>query len=155
MNGSAPYYSCFNWLHHFNGKLFCILWSSSELPEGDIPLGIVSFKDNSTKLTKEAKTKLDMMIVQIRHNRNKQVRLVTSFKDLCDECGKRSWDRTDVIFRYLENHGLRGIRPQFNTFWAEESNNVELILTEPIEYNPQPHPNLRKSHWSVETSQAL
>lgn len=115
---------------------------SATSPQDDIQLGSVSFKKNSTKLSKKMKEVLDTMISHMQSNATMQVRAISSNKDLCPKCSKRSWKRTQAVLQYLSKHGVSEQRLVFTNRLDGESNKVDLFLTTSV--GESVHPNFNK-----------
>jgi hypothetical protein len=109
----------------------------------NMPLGTVWFVGKSTYLTREAKVTLSGFIKQIRDNPKLQVKAVSFNKDLCDECGDRSWKRAKIVLSYLSKHGIPDNRLTFTNELDGELNKVDLFLISPINNNAS-HPVIKK-----------
>lgn len=108
----------------------------------EIQLGTVLFRGNSLKLTKEAKTTLDIFIKQIQKSLGMQVKAVSFNKDFCDKCSRRSSKRTTAILKYLSKHGVSKDRLIFTNRLEGELNKVDIFLTPPNSNSP--HHDIKK-----------
>ena len=65
----------------------------------------INFQGNSVKLDKQSKLVLDSLAATIKKNSDLGVRIISSTRDLCGKCGKRSWDRIEKTVNYLSVRG--------------------------------------------------
>lgn len=94
------------------------------------PLGSISieFKPESIRLTKAARQSLDSISRHIGNDPEVRLKLVTHYKDLCDKCGSRSWDRVKAIVDYLYHKGIPQEGVSVINYLDGESDRIELIL---------------------------
>jgi hypothetical protein len=107
----------------------------------------VEFKKNSAKLSANAKTKLDSLIVIINSQPICEVLATGYSADLCDKCGALSWERQNAVISYLMKKGVPGKRLRSYTRLEGNADFVALTFTSwPLTDHPPPHPNLRRKN---------
>lgn len=127
--------------------LLFVWWipSFSQYSPADKPLGTVRFIGKSTKLTRQAKVKLDNIVSQIKDDTTMHVKAISFYKDFCDKCGDRSWKRANAVLAYLSKHGIADDRLNLTNELDGELNKVDLFLIAPIKgHAPYPVINKKK-----------
>ena len=105
----------------------------------------IFFRNKSTRLTKEAKRQLDSIAKISGSDTSLGIRLTISYRDLCDNCGGRAWDRVQRIATYLAAAGAVSGHISSVSFLDGETSKVEVSIVRWM--NPSgapPHPSLRK-----------
>ena len=112
-------------------------------------LGTIEFKKGSSKLTANAKARLDSLINTLTSNKSCEILATSSSADLCDKCGALSWNRTESVFDYLVHKGISGDRLRSLSKLDGNLDFISLAFTS-MHLTDQipPHPNLRSKKQS-------
>jgi hypothetical protein len=106
----------------------------------------VEFRIASRKLDKPAKATLDSLAKLLSLNTNLGVKLISSTKDLCGDCGALAWRRTASVQKYLASKAPNNNNYSSIALLYGEFNRIAILMGTwiPAAELAQPHPNLRR-----------
>ncbi len=104
-------------------------------------LGKIEFKKNSSKLTANAKLKLDSVSSMIKRQQTCDILVTCYSADYCDKCGVLSWDRQKAVIKYLIKNGIAEKKLKTLTVLEGSADFLTLTLSSwPLPDQPAQHP---------------